>query len=199
MTARAAPLSLAGLLAAPFGNPVLIDAGKFCAAFLPAAVPDTFEQLAIPLALVATDLYARRATVFSAGPLKPPIAASMAIPGLLRPVEIGGRIHVDGGAVDPLPFTALAGRADIVVAVDCSGESGEVQQVPDPWEALFTTITVMGQTIVAEKLKHGAPDLMIRPRVGAFRLLDFLHASAILRAAEPIKTKVRQQLDALMA
>jgi len=198
IAARVAPFSFSGLFAAPFGNPVLIDAGKFCAAFLPAAVPDDFAQLTIPLALIATDLYGRRATVFSAGPLKPAIAASMAIPGLLRPVEIGGRLHVDGGAVDPLPFAALAGRADIIVAVDCAGEPRDPRQVPDPWEALFTTITVMGQTIVAEKLKRGGPDLIIRPHVGAFRLLDFFHASAILRAAEPAKAELKQRLQALL-
>jgi NTE family protein len=198
MAARVAPLSLSGLLSAPFGNPVLIDAEKFCAAFLPAMVPETFELLAIPLTVVAADLSARRATLFSAGPLRLAIAASMAIPGLVRPVDIGGRIHVDGGAVDPLPFTALTGRADIVVAVDCSGEPSESQQVPDPWEALFATITVMGQTIVAEKLKHGTPELLLRPRVGTFRLLDFLHASAILRAAEPIKAELKERLGALI-
>ena len=199
MAARVAPLSLSGLLTAPFGNPVLIGAEKFVAAFMPKTVPDDFARLAIPLLIVATDLYARHATIFSDGPLKPALAAAMAIPGLVRPVEIGGRVHVDGGAVDPLPFAALAGRADIVVAVDCSGEPCASQQIPDPWEALFTTITVMGQTIVAEKLKHGAPDLVIRPRVGTFRLLDFFHASAILRAAEPIKGEVKEQLSALIA
>jgi len=161
-------------------------------------VPNDFAQLTIPLALIAADLYGRRATVFSAGPLKPAIAASMAIPGLLRPVEIGGRLHVDGGAVDPLPFATLAGRADIIVAVDCAGEPRDPQQMPDPWEALFTTITVMGQTIVAEKLKRGGPDLIIRPHVGAFRLLDFFHASAILRAAEPVKAELKQRLQALL-
>ena len=51
---------------------------------------------------------AREAVVFSTGPLKPAIAASMAIPGLVRPVEIDGRVLVDGGAVDPLPFDAAA-------------------------------------------------------------------------------------------
>jgi len=198
VAARAAPFSLSGLLSAPLGNLVLIDAEKFGAEFFPPAIPDDFSALKIPLTVVATDLHARRATVFSAGPLKPIIAASMAVPGLMRPVEFDGRIHVDGGAVDPLPFALLAGRADIVIAVDCAGEPSEPGQIPDPWEALFATITVMGQTIVAEKIKHGAPDLLIRPRVGKFRLLNFFHASAILRAAEPVKKEVKEKLGALL-
>ena len=42
----------------------------------------------------------------------------------------------------------------------------------------------MGQAITTEKLKHGAPDLIIRPNVGLFRTLDFFQASAILRVCE---------------
>jgi NTE family protein len=56
----------------------------------------------------------------------------------------------------------------------------------------------MGHTIVVEKLKHGMPDVLIRPGVGKFRLLDFLNASAILRAAEPVKAELKAKLAILM-
>jgi NTE family protein len=56
----------------------------------------------------------------------------------------------------------------------------------------------MGNAITAEKLKHGAPDLMIRPRVGLFRTLDFFQASAILRSAEHAKADIMQKLKALL-
>ena len=56
----------------------------------------------------------------------------------------------------------------------------------------------MGNAITAEKLKHGAPDLIVRPKVGSFRALDFLQASAILRAAEPVKAEVKEKLTALL-
>jgi len=194
--ARAAPLSR--WLSAPLGNPVLIDAAKFCAAFLPEAVPDDFSALSVPLRVVATDLHARSEVVFSAGGLKAAIAASMAIPGLIRPVEIEGRVLVDGAAVNPLPFDCLRGIADVVLAVDCSGGPTDRRDVPDAWEALFSTLGIMGQAIVAEKLRHGGPDLVIRPNVGIFGLFDFFQASAILRAAEPVKAEVKQRLGELM-
>ena len=54
----------------------------------------------------------------------------------------------------------------------------------------------MGHTIVAEKLKDGAPDLLVRPNIGIFRMLDFFQASAILRAAEPVKAEVKEKLGA---
>ncbi len=190
--------ALTALFTAGLGNAMLLDAEKFCSAFLPSAVPDDFSKLAIPLTVFATDLHARSEVAFSTGALKPAIAASMAVPGLVRPVEVDGRVLVDGGAVNPLPFDHLRGRADIIVAVDTSAGRLESRGIPDPWECLFMTLQVMSRTIVAEKLKHGAPDLVLQPPGGAFRLLDFFHASAILRAAEPIRAEIKERLGTLI-
>jgi NTE family protein len=196
IAARAAPL--AQWLTAPFGNPVMMDAARFCELFLPAAVPADFAALATPLTVIATDLHGRCEVTYSAGALKPALAASMAIPGLFRPVEIDGRVLVDGAAVNPLPFDALRGRADVTVAIDCAGGPDETQGIPGPWDAMFTTVSIMSQSIVGEKLKAGGPELVIRPNVGAFRLLDFFAASAILRAAEPVKAEVKEGLGRLL-
>ncbi|NVO16789.1 MAG: patatin-like phospholipase family protein [Rhodoplanes sp.] len=197
--ARAAGFAWSSLLRVPFGhNPVLLDADKFCAAFLPEAVPEDFSALAIPLLVIASDLYGQAEVVFSEGPLRPAIAASMAIPGLVQPVEHEGRVLVDGAAVDPLPFTQLAGRADVVVAVDCSAGPREKAAVPEAWDSVFATITLMGNTIVAEKLQRVRPDLLIRPNVAIFGLLDFLQAIAIIRAGEAIKDEIKRDLAALL-
>jgi NTE family protein len=197
LSARATPWS--SFLLAPLGqNPILLDSHRLCAAFLPAEVPDDFSKLAIPLLVIASDLTNREEVVFAEGPLRPAIAASMAIPGLVRPVEHADRVLVDGAAVDPLPFTQLAGRADIVVAVDCSAGPTARGHVPDPWDTVFATISMMGQSIIAEKLKTRTPDLLVRPHVSAFRLLEFLKASAIIRAGERIKDEVKKELGALL-
>jgi NTE family protein len=109
-------------------------------------------------------------------------------------------VLIDGGATNPLPFDHLRGRADVVVAVDISGEPAEERRdLPNPWEALVITVLVMANAIVAEKLRHSAPDLMLRPNVGVFRTLDFLQASSILRAAEPVKAEVKEKLGRLIA
>jgi NTE family protein len=191
---------LAELLTGGFRQATLIDAEKFCAQFLPEAVPEDFSALAIPLTVVATDLYRRREVAFSAGPLRPVLAASVALPGLMRPVAIAGRILIDGGATDPLPFEHLRGRADIVVALDISGVPAEDRaDMPSAFECLYATVLVMGSAIVAAKLKHAAPDLMLRPNIGLFRTLDFYRASAILRAAEPLKAEIKEKLGRLLA
>ena len=191
-------VTLSSMIAAPFGNPMLLDAQKLCAAFLPAAVPDDFAQLEIPLIVPATDLYGRSEVAFSTGPLKIAIAASMAVPGLVRPVEHEGRVLVDGAAVDPLPFEHLRSRADVTLAVDTTVGPIAPRGIPDPWENLFATLQVMSHTIVQEKLKRGTPDILIRPALSTFRLLDFFHASAILRAADPVRAQVKECVGALM-
>jgi NTE family protein len=187
------------ILGAGFGNPLVVDGGKFCEAFLAELLPESFADLTIPLTVIAADLHAREALAFTAGPLKSAVAASMAVPGLVRPIEHDGRVLIDGGVVDPLPFTALRGKADVIVAVDVSGGAAQAHSVPDPWESLFAAITVMAQTIVAERLKSGPPDLLVRPNIGIFRMLDFFQASAILRAAEPVKAELKEKLGALLA
>src|SRR5580704_13109894 len=191
--------TFANLFAVGSGRATLIDAEKFCGQFMPEALPADFESLQIPLTVMASDLYRRRQVAFSAGSLRPALAASIALPSLIRPVVIDDMVLVDGGATNPLPFDQLRGKADIVVAVDISGEpSEERRDIPSPFECLVSTVLVMGNAITTEKLKHGAPDLMVRPNVGIFRTLDFFQASAILRAAEPAKAEFRAALKALM-
>jgi NTE family protein len=191
--------TFANLVSVGLGSATLIDAEKFCALFMPPQVPEAFEALQIPLTVIASDLHRRRQVPIFAGPLRPALAASIALPTLMRPVMTEGQVLVDGGATNPLAFDLLSDKADIVVAVDISGEpSEERRDIPNPWECLLTTVLVMGSAITAEKLKHGAPDLMIRPKVGIFRTLDFFQASAILRAAEPAKAEIKEKLAALL-
>lgn len=196
MAARAVAWSQ--VLGAGFGNPLVVDAEKFCELFLGDLLPADFADLKIPFTAIATDLHARESLMLAQGALRPAVAASMAVPGLVKPLEFDGHVLVDGGITDPLPFGCLRGTADVIVAVDVSGGPGERGGVPDPWESLFASLSVMSHTIVQHKLKEGAPDLVLRPNIGIFRMLEFFHASAILRAAEPVKAEVKEKLGALL-
>jgi NTE family protein len=191
--------TIANLLNIGLGSATLVDAEKFCAQFLPERVPQDFCELAIPLTTVATDLHRREQVAFTSGTLMPALAASVALPTVMRPVVVDGRVLVDGATINPLPFDALRERVDVVVAVDVSGEPSDARRdIPNPWECLLATVAVMGSAIIAEKVKHAPPDLIVRPKVGAFRALDFLQASAILRAAAPIKPELKRNLAALI-
>jgi NTE family protein len=198
LQARAGKLT--DLLSGDLSQAAQMDAEKFCAQFLPDAVPEDFFALNIPFTVMTTDLHRRQELAFSSGPLRPALAASIAFPGLFRPVSLEGRILVDGGATNPLPFDQLSGRADIVVAVDVFGTpTAERNDVPGAWESVFTTILIMGSTIVAGKHKHAAPDLVLRPNVAIFRTLDFYQASAIIRSAEMMKAEINEKLGKLLS
>jgi NTE family protein len=198
MKARAG--TLAHFFSGAFSQATLMDAEKFCAQFLPDDVPADFSALQIPLTVMATDLHRRLEMPLSEGPLRPAVAASIAIPGLFRPVLIDGRVLIDGGTTNPLPFDRLTGTADFVVAVDLTAApDGERVDLPSTWECVFTTILVMSGAIIAAKLAHKGPDVLVRPNVGIFRTLDFYQASAILRSAEATKAVVKDQLGALLA
>jgi len=192
--------TLADLFSGAFGQATQLDAEKFCAQFLPDAVPADFSALAIPLTVIATDLHRRQEAPLSSGPLRPALAGSIAIPGLFRPVMIDGRILVDGGATNPLPVDRLAGCADITVAVDVFGTPAvDRSDLPGTWESVFTTLLIMGSAIVAAKHEQGAPDLVLRPNVSIFRTLDFYQASAIIRSAEATRAELKEKLGALLA
>ncbi len=85
--------------------------------------PKTFEELHVPLRVVACDLDTGEEVVFAAGPLEPALLASTALPGLFPPIRYDGRVLVDGAVVDTVPLShALAGPIDRVYVLNIAGE-----------------------------------------------------------------------------
>jgi len=77
-----------------------------------------FADARIPLHLVATDLATGDSVVLSEGRLQDAVRASIAIPVLLSPWPVGGRLLFDGGASDPLPVSvAIREGCDIILAM----------------------------------------------------------------------------------
>lgn len=82
----------------------------------------TIESLPIPYTAVATDINARREVWFQRGPVEHAIRASIAIPGVITPAVINGRVLVDGGLINPIPIEPTAATsADLTIAVSLSG------------------------------------------------------------------------------
>jgi NTE family protein len=82
----------------------------------------TIESLPIPYTAVATDINARREVWFQRGPVEHAIRASIAIPGVITPAVINGRVLVDGGLINPIPIEpTAAASADLTIAVSLSG------------------------------------------------------------------------------
>ncbi|MCT7657283.1 patatin-like phospholipase family protein [Mycobacterium deserti] len=86
----------------------------------------TIEQLPIPYTAVSTDLLTGKSVWLQRGPVDAAIRASIAIPGVITPHFLDGRLLADGGILDPLPMAPIAAvNADLTIAVSLSGsESG---------------------------------------------------------------------------
>ena len=169
-------------------------------AFLPETLPETFEDLSIPLKVVTADYYAQCECVCDSGPLFPAIAASAALPAVFRPVVISGRVMIDGGLWNPVPFDHLTGRADITVGVDVIGHPpAGTADVPTGIDSLYGATQLTMRSIVTLKLEKGAPDIYLRPDVGRFRVLDFVKAEEVLAASAGIREELKRALDERMS
>ncbi|WP_337182118.1 patatin-like phospholipase family protein [Shinella sp.] len=169
-------------------------------AFLPDRLPETFEELSIPLKVIASDYYAQCECVCESGPLLPAIAASAALPAVFRPVVLNGRVMIDGGLWNPVPFDHLAGRADVTVGVDVIGHPpAGTAQVPNSVDSLYGATQLTMRSIVTLKLEKGAPDIFLQPDVGRFRVLDFAKAGEVLAASAGIRDELKRALDAKLS
>ncbi len=181
------------------GSPAFFKSERIFELVLPADLPETFESLEIPFQTVATDFFTQSEYVSASGPLLPAIAASSALPALLTPVQLDGRILIDGGFVNPLPFDLLMPHTDFVVAADVSGGVSEPRDnSPRPMETLLGAQQIALRSIINAKLRTSAPNLLIRPAVGQFRVLDFRRMDEILAASAPAKAEAIAGLTLLL-
>ncbi|MES0809650.1 patatin-like phospholipase family protein [Roseibium sp. SCPC15] len=181
-------------------GPVQFDPLRVLEVFIAEYLPNRFEDLEIPLRLLATDFYGCQEVDFEAGPLLPAVAASIAIPALFRPVRHGDRFLIDGGVVNPLPFDGLRDCCDIVIAVDVVGAPVPRKEREDinMLDSLFGSSQILMQTITTQKLKVDQPDILVRPPHDTIRVLDFMKAERILNQAESLRESTKEQLLAVL-
>jgi len=167
-------------------NGGLLDSGDFIE-FLGEATPARrFRDLEIPLRIVAADLQSGEQVILKSGDLLPAVQASMAVPGVFPPVELDGRVLVDGGVANPLPYDLLLDECDVVVAIDVSGN----REIHNDKElsyigVLMHTFHTMSNNILREKLKQRQPDIYIRPEIHNVRVLEFYKARQVFTEALP--------------
>lgn len=83
---------------------------------------EDFYDLAVPLRVVVTDFDTGDELVIAAGKVKPALLASASLPGVFRPVRLGGRTFIDGGVVNNVPLRhALSGPIDRVYVLNVTG------------------------------------------------------------------------------
>lgn len=129
------------------------------------------EDLPIPYTAVATDLIAGRSVWLQRGPIDTAIRASIAIPGVIAPHVVDGRLLADGGILDPLPMAPLSSvNADLTLAVSLNG--GETTTAGPPAEDAERVVTPgrlnrMWRSTSALLDTSGARSLLDRPTARA--------------------------------
>lgn len=172
------------------------DIERILDGFLPEAVPRDFADLQIPTKIVVTDYYGHCERICETGDLYSAIGASAAIPAIFRPVRRDGRVMIDGGIYNPVPFDHLMGLADIVIGIDVAGgPCGDPTVIPTRMDAIFGANQLMMQSIIAMKLKTSPPDIFLRPDVSRFRVMDFNRVADILEASKPVAEELKAALD----
>jgi NTE family protein len=181
--------------------PSVVDNVTLFEMLLPEVMHCSFEALEIPFMAIATDFYAIEPVVMDRGPLIPALAASAALPSLARPVLLDGRVLIDGGFVNPVPYDIVMGRGDITVAIDVTGDTKRRSddKVPSTLDAMTGATQILFHSITREKLRSLAPDILIRPKVGAFAAFDYFKMDAILEAAYPAKQELKEKLSRHLA
>ena len=182
-----------------FSGSGLIDAQGILNSLLSEIKVDSFEDLEIPLLVVAADYWSAEEVIFETGELLPALRASMAVPGVFSPVSIEGRILVDGGVVNMVPYDLLMGRADVIVAVNVSRVrfAGE-EEIPNALEAVLGTFDIMQTKMLTEKLKRLKPDIYVWPQIRDIRMLDFNKIDEVFAQATSAAEELRKQLLRLL-
>lgn len=128
------------------------------------------EEAGIPLRIITTDISSGEKVVLEKGNLSDAVRASTCIPGIFKPVEMDGRMLVDGGIVENVPVTPLIDMgADRIIAVQLLAH--QAARKPDHIiEVMLNTFEFMISNISKPHLKH--VDLLIKPDLTGFDKVD---------------------------
>ncbi|MBI2838039.1 MAG: patatin-like phospholipase family protein [Acidobacteria bacterium] len=145
---------------------------------LPYSGVGSFDELPTAFRCVATDVNASESVVLSSGSLARSLRATMAIPAVFGPVELDGRLLVDGGVLNNVPADVVrAMGADIVIAVDVGSRS-------DPssgGESMFTLLAKTIDTMMIPRTREAlrCADIVIQPELPGVTAVDWRRSDEI--------------------
>ncbi len=158
----------------------------------------TFEDLKIPLSVVATDLIKCESVVFNEGNLADALRASSSIPGAFEPYSYNGKILIDGGATDRVPTTILKNMgADFIIVSDV-GFNGGAFEARTFLDVILRTFGIMEKEIL--KTRMLCADVIIKPEVDDIDSTIFTQAELCMKRGEEAAEKaIPQILEAIQA
>jgi len=156
-----------------------------------------FEDLKIPLAVVATDLATGEPAVFTQGNLVDAIRASCAFPGLFEPVQIGTRCLADGGLVAPVPTQAARFiGAQIVVGVSVGMQDGHRGTPTNIFQVVSRAVSAAQKHQLELWERHA--DLVLRPDVQFLAWDDFARADEAIEAGAAAALRALPRIENLL-
>jgi NTE family protein len=165
----------------------------------PVAGRARFDQLPIPFRAVATDLETGDPVVLSDGDLVDAMRASLSAPGVFAPVEIDGRLLVDGGLANNLPVdVAQAMGVDVLIVVDV----GFPLRKRDTLDSVTTISNQMLSILIrrgsdVQRARMGASDILISPDLGEASSFDFAIIPQATHLGESAARAALSRLSAL--
>lgn len=158
----------------------------FRALATPALGVTDFDRLPIPFRAMATDIETGEAVVLDHGSVAQAMRASMSVPGAIAPVEIDGRLLVDGGIANNLPIDeARKLCADVVIAVNISTPPLKRKDITSALSVAGQLVNFLGKQTVDEQLKSlGKQDVLIAPDLGDISATKFDRSADAIRIGE---------------
>ncbi len=160
-----------------------------------------FEDLDIPLKVVATDFWDRKEVVYDKGNVAQAIRASISIPAVFEPVVINNTLMMDGGLVNSLPYEMLRETCDLTIAINVVGDKlpkADKREKPKFFEALLSAFEIYEAAAIENKLHHAQPDIYIKPEIKNIDLLDFHLIDEIIDGVKKDAQAFKQQLTAYL-
>ena len=173
-----------------------------------------FSELRVPFSAVAVDLLTGREVVLMEGNVVDAVRASMAVPGVFAPVEMGGKLLADGGVLNNVPVdVACQMGAEVVIAVDVlpdysqnlPGEPAAVlplepKGAPAAYRMLWNVQSIMISAITNTRTSCCPPDMMLRPELphDLDLLLGFQRPAEAIEAGEQAAREALPQIRALL-
>jgi NTE family protein len=163
---------------------------------LPYSEIQSFNELPIPFACVATDLVTNSKHVFRSGPLDLALRSTMSLPGIFSPVRVEGHVYVDGGLMDNIPIdVAKEMGADFLLGI-------HLEVAPFNPNEPMSSFAVLGQSISAmiaanENRSKPLADLLVIVPLQKFTAMDYNSFDAIIKAGYDAAAANGEQLSKL--
>ena len=165
---------------------------------LPGAHITSFEELPIPFSAVATDIVTGEMVVLNEGDLSTAVRASMSIPGAFSPVDVDGRLLVDGAVVRNLPVDVVRGMgADVIIAVDLTPPLYTRDQLESAVEVSSQVLRIATAEDARAQIQalEEVGGVLLRPNVDSVPPSAFTEVPKTIPAGEAVARELAAQLS----